>query len=176
MNKENKAAYKKIVQENCERKSDQDYYIKEAFIVGRLTDGTYFKIEKPDLQKRFCFDDSYDQKDAQAQAAHARTSTDYFKDMNMRQLRGMLADFESLDDWHKAVRQPHYLSDDLTMVFVKHSRVQDFADDRLLSDKDIHIVIDAYKAAIQKQEKRIDTYLKKHGLEHVRAWTYWGDR
>lgn len=180
--KELKEKYKEIVKAFCTKedgsfdKSWYDYHVKEAYVLGTLEDGTLFIINRPSLEKRFCFDDSFDFDGAQEMARHAKTDQDYFKTENMKQLEGQLANFQNLGPFEKAVRQPSYLSDQLTDVFTRYDQFGDFSDDTLLSEADIQRIIKAYELALQKQEKRVNTYLKRYGMEHVHSWTYWGQR
>lgn len=46
---------------------------------------------------------------------------------------------------------------------------------RIATKEEIKLILEAYKEAAQAHEKKVNTYLKKYGMNHVRTWTYWRD-
>ncbi len=46
---------------------------------------------------------------------------------------------------------------------------------RLATRDEAQIILDAWRAAAQAHEKKVDAYLKRYGTSKVHAWTYWRD-
>lgn len=55
-------------------------------------------------------------------------------------------------------------------VFRLHGR-----DARLATREEAQIILDAWRAAAQAHEKKVNAYLKRYGMSKVHAWTYWRD-
>lgn len=153
-----------------------DYYIKRAYIITRLTDGTLFLIEDPGISKDFCFDDSYDFDGAVEMARHARNSPEYFKEQNMKCFQAQIEMFTNPPHYVEIHRERHYISDHITMIYAKNINYLYGEEINKVSQEDIDIVIEAYRQALKKHEIRIDRYLKRYGTKHVHSWTYWGER
>ena len=46
---------------------------------------------------------------------------------------------------------------------------------RVATKEEIREILDLYKFARQKHEKKVDAYIKKYGTTKVHSWTYWAD-
>lgn len=44
---------------------------------------------------------------------------------------------------------------------------------RIPTLEELDAIREGYEAAAKEHEKKVDTYLKKYGLQHVESWTYW---
>lgn len=144
--------------------------------------------------------ESYDA--ALSMARTARTSADYFKRENMQEhIEWIEALQEQLDfcnnsekmppDWwylighHKKSKIAYIYTAKLTDIinalggscFVRDlpGTKIDFwgATYTIPGAGDLEKIIEAYKEAAAQHEKRVNTYLKKYGLEYVHSWTYW---
>ena len=45
---------------------------------------------------------------------------------------------------------------------------------RVATKEEIAIILDLYKYAREKHEKKVDSYIKRYGTTKVNSWTYWG--
>lgn len=74
------------------------YCVSKTSNYAVLPDGKIITIDKQGIETRFCFGESgYDYDDAQAAAAHARKSEEYFKSENMKSFN------EWVDDLQEAI-------------------------------------------------------------------------
>ena len=71
-----------------------DYCTNKAAAMVTLPTGEIIEVEKQTIDTDFCFDDSYDYEGAGKMAAHARTSTDYLKEQNMKSFNSWVKDLE----------------------------------------------------------------------------------
>ena len=172
-----------------------DFCVKEAGYIVELENGDILAITKPRIQKDFCFgysDSRYDTEDydrANAMAAHASSSTDYFLAENLREIDNAIKllennGFEEYTDGFKTrrvvyrvgipySRQPE--NSKLKSLFTlpwHDERSQKYPE---LSVNDRLRVIEGYKAVRAAFEKRLNTYLKRYGLSKVNSWSYWRD-
>lgn len=46
---------------------------------------------------------------------------------------------------------------------------------RIPTLKELDTIRAGYEIAAKEHEKKVDTYLKKYGMQHVHTWTYWRD-
>lgn len=172
-----------------------DYCVKKTGYVVELGNGDIIAIDKPSIEKSFCFgysDSRYDTEDydrANAMADHARKSEDYFIEQNMAGINQMIEQLEanSASDALNGVYSPR----PVFRVCVPYSGQP--ADSKLkalhsypywdeqaqkwpeLKGDDRQRVIDGYKVVRADFEKRLNTYLKRYGLSKVRSWSYWQD-
>ena len=182
-----------------------NYCVNKAAAVIELPGGEITVIDKQHIETRFCFGESgYDYDDAASAAQHARTSEDYFKRENMGHFDNMIHDLEQCmnDDGYK--RLVIYTggaycgqTEDCRLRNFGFARLTDIIDAcggscylselpgrelrvcgqacRVATREELTIILDAYKAARQAHEKKVDAYLKRYGLSKVHAWTYWRD-
>lgn len=163
-----------------------DYCVKKTAHIVELVNGDIVAIEKPSIQKNFCFgysDSRYDTEDfdrANDMAEHARNSVDYFMSEN---LKGINETIDSLEgkgrhNWEWRVAIPYYgQSKDSKLrsiwcVDIWESRGKEYP---LLEGEDLQRVIEGYKVVKADFEKRLNTYLKRYGLSKVNSWSYWQD-
>ena len=163
-----------------------DFCLKKVAHIVELTDGSIVVIEKPSIKKDFCFgysDSRYDTEDfdrANAMAAHARSSTDYFLTENLADLDETIARLEGKKrdsrDYHICV--PYYGQPEnsklkkLLTLYWHDERRQKYPK---LFGKDRVRVLEGYKVVRASFEKRLHAYLKRYGLSKVNAWSYWQD-
>ena len=180
--KELKKEYLEKLKKNPANAGMMDYYKSDAFYIAELTDKTLLVISKPSLETEFWFDDSFDYDGARDRAKDAKTNTDYFIDYNMRTLKDNLKVYENMKKAREAgdlygskfVALRDTNKEGVTAIRFKDSTEPLGANDIVVSDDDLDIIIKSFKEALKKQEKRINTYLKRYGLSKVKARTYWG--
>ena len=164
------------------------YYQKDIDRVVETEKGYLIGLEKPRIEKDFCFgyslsryDDDGSYERAGRMAAHARTSQDYFISENMKQIDSKI---EALNDdrWNVYTRVKYIDApkNSLIRYYEFHSnydvmvgRVPEACEP--LSEADKKRLIEAYEAMKVDFAKRLNTYLKRYGLSKVNSWSYWKD-
>lgn len=165
-----------------------DYCLKDADILFKTSDGFIVEIEKPRIQKHFCFgyrlgDDGTEYRDANAAARAASKDVDYFMSKN---LRGLKQDIENYSKENEDFYfQNHYYSQTnnvmKNIVGFNYWQVPDditkgeYKKYTPVNKEDRALIIAAYKEELKRFTKRLETYLKKYGLSCVRTWSYWQD-
>ena len=165
-----------------------DYCVKKAGYIVELEDGSILAIEKPSIEKNFCFgysDSRYDTEDydrANAMAAHAKESTEYFMKENMRDINNMIASLEGNSDylyhWVHRIRIPYSgqpADSKLKAIHTFQSWDENAQKYPALEGENLRRVIEGYKIVKADFEKRLQTYLKRYGLSKVNSWSYWQD-
>lgn len=181
-----------------------DYCTNKVAVCAVLPSGELIPIDKRKIETRFCFGESgYDYEEAIGAAAHARTSTEYFKHENMKHFGEILQDIENhlhltgnylmtifapYDDTNCKIR--HISFERITKILgdlggsahldsLKLGQTITEAGSgrqyRIATDEEAQIILDAYKKAAFAHAKKVDAYLKRYGLSKVHSWTYWRD-
>jgi hypothetical protein len=161
-----------------------DYCMKKAAYIVELNNDSYYVIDKPDIEKDFCFGYGYcgvsteeDYQDAAGMAAHARTSTDYFIDQNMRPLNRWIEDLT--DTNYKIFKRTHYIGQQencklIDLDWVRSYEAEGKKGEQLTQDE-INRIIEGFQEVKKAFTKRLNTYLKRYGLTKVHSWTYLSD-
>lgn len=162
-----------------------DYCVKEAAHIVELQNGDIVTIDKPRIQKDFCFGYSLNRHDtedfdrAQEASAHAETSPDYFMHKNLKDLDNMIALLEgkqaSRFNFYTGVHYTGQPADSKLKQVVQLDRWDEHAGYTLLSEADRSAMLEGYKQVRADFVKRLQTYLKRYGLSKVHTWTYWRD-
>ena len=154
-----------------------------------------FIFDRPEINKDFCFDDSWDYEGAQESAEHARTSTNYFINENMKPLIKRLEHLKEiykkttdLKENYKVIWCDSYNGNNkIKDINILHNYgngqfVNDWGarqtipeDAREVKPEEIKTLIEDFKTVIEDFKKRLNTYLKKYGLSKVHSWTFWGE-
>lgn len=162
-----------------------DYCTKKAAYIVELNNDSYYVIDKPSIEKDFCFGYGYcgmsteeDYQGAAGMAAHARTSTDYFIDKNMEPINRWLEDLKDLKTWN-VYKRPAYIrqSESCHLVDLRFEHEWDHypEDGQELTQDEINAVIAGYEEVKKAFMKRLNSYLKRYGLSKVHSWTYLSD-
>jgi hypothetical protein len=168
--------------------------------VVRLDNGMLVVIEKQPIKKHFCFGYgafgmTYDE--AVKAQRNASTNKEYFLRENMREYEDLLACVSA--PYGGKTRFTYVLvgtrSDKLKYIekcrlvsiveayggaVYLHETKGDFV---TMDNRRVYIPTDADRRAIQsgvseamaQHKKKVESYLKRYGLDKVRAWTYWQD-
>lgn len=162
--------------------SMQDYARKTVAYIVELENGEIADIDKPRIEKDFCFGHGYcgvsteeEYKEAAAMRDKAATSTAYFLRENLKDLDGWIADLE--DEHNKVYKRPHYINQaadtKLKAVYVLRAYDRTVYENAVeLTKEERKAMADGYKEVRKAFEKRLHTYLKKYGLSKVNTWTY----
>ena len=196
--KELKEKYMNIIKaevwQNDERM--QEYSRKECEYVVELSNGNIIDIEKPRIEKNFCFGmgmyATYTQEEFEAAeelADNARKNVDYFISENMKQITDKIYYLkEALENKREVYTFLHYSGQPENSELVAYNCVRicdnpEYAPFRWsnlqavkkLSSEDIQAIIDGLEEVAKKFMKRLNTYLKRYGLEKLNVWTYCRD-
>ena len=187
--KELKIEYERILSEEVwhGNRGMVDHCMKKAAHIVELTNGDIIVIEKPSIQKNFCFgyrDSRYDTvelDEANAAAEHASSSTDYFLAENLAEIDKTIEHLESNEwnswDYHVCIQyysQPETSKLKTLRAFYWHDANSEKYPK--LEGEDRARVLEGYKVVRASFEKRLHTYLKRYGLSQVNSWSYWADR
>ena len=166
-------------------KSMQDYARKTVAYIVELDNGEIADIDKPRIEKDFCFGHGYcgvsteeEYKAAAAMRDKAASSMDYFLRENLKGIDGWISDLE--DERNKVYKRPHYINQtaDTKLKAVCVCRAWDspgYRDAVEMTKDERKAMADGYREVRQAFEKRLHTYLKTYGLSKVNTWTYLGD-
>ena len=160
-----------------------DYCMSSAQVVVKTEAGYFIEIEKPSIQKHFCFGESgYDMKEAQESAHVARTSEDYFIRENLDPIYHTIKTIADVNNSLYASRSydgtniKHLvISEPWRIPYGPYASEQKMGYLKELTENDRQAILEAYRKVYGAFEKRIKSYLKRYGLSKVRAWTYWRD-
>lgn len=174
----------------------QEFARKKCEYVVELSNGTIIDIDKPSIEKNFCFGygmyaRSTDEEVARADALaeRAKTNTEYFIAENMKQVTENIAVLkEALAGDKEVYTFVRYLGapDTSDLMNWKCCRIWDNPENepwqwsnlktvRKLENDDIQRIIDGYEEVGKRFRKRLQTYLKKYGLSKLNVWTYLRD-
>lgn len=176
------------------------YCVDNLANVAILPNGDIISIDKKSIETSFCFGESgYDFDEAAKMADHARKSTEYFKNENMKHFNKWIDDLEEVkketSNYFILIRDIHYTGQTpdcklRCLEWVKKWEVLecfggegclsempgkhiDKLNGRIATSEEIEIILEAYKQARDAHEKKVDTYIKRYGLTKVHSWTYW---
>lgn len=172
----------------------QAYARRKVGYIVELDNGDIYEIEKPRIEKDFCFGYGYcgisTQEEYEAAASmsdKAETDQNYFLRENLRGIDEWIADLESPDVYAykfvhytgqpegsklKGIRLVGYLSQTPEYSPHMYHNLKDLAE---LTQEERKALADGYREVRKAFEKRLNTYLKKYGLSKVRSWTYLSD-
>lgn len=196
--KELKEAYMKVIREEVwiDDRHMQEFARKECAYVVELSNGNIISLEKPKIQKDFCFGmgmyATYTQEEferAEGLAEKARTSVNYFIQKNMEQVTDKIKYLkECLKREKECYTFTQYSGQPDKSILKSYNTVRicdnpEYCFGRWSSCKDIEkLDNDNIQAIINGLEevgkvfmKRLNTYLKKYGLEKLNVWTYCRD-
>lgn len=161
-----------------------NYLIKKVAYIVELENNSYYVIDKPDIEKDFCFgygycgvSDEEDYRQAADMAAHARTNENYFIRKNMEPLEKFIEDIK--DDSYQIYKRPHYFRQQADCQLVDLDWCQPW--DKIpegheqLTGAEKNAILYGVEVVKEQFKKRLNTYLKRYGLTKVHSWTYLSD-
>ncbi|WP_418811589.1 hypothetical protein [Paraprevotella xylaniphila] len=170
------------------------YFNKKVSDVYELTGGKLFAFEKPEIKTRFCFgcgqfatatDKEIQEADTMVERAYNDES--YFTRENLKEIDNLIKMVElgkpaNAYDWERYVMKlvpVKYCGAPALNVWeihaVKDGTVRGFrGEDKAINcnDEDKTLLLAALNKEREKLVKRIGSYLKRHGLRNIRAWSY----
>lgn len=182
--KELKNKFEKMLRnEVWQDESMVQFCLKECARIVPLSNNKYISIDKPRIETSFCFgysDSKYDTEDfdrANAMAAYARKSEEYFIKENLKQIENKIKLLD--DDKYCCVLRNHYYGqpDDTEYKSLNFIRwyEEKKATDIELTEADKETIKEAYKIELEVFKKRLNTYLKRYGTSKIKSWSYWRD-
>lgn len=165
------------------------FCLSDTAVVVPLSEGRLVDINKPRIEKDFCFGWSscgqgatYDECNKSYGAARANLA-EYFKEQNLQSFDNRYKDYIEADregDFKQLNTNAHYISqsEDNPLCHLNfNNREWPKLDEgsKPITAEDLHNFVEAVKFVREDFAKRIDTYLKKYGTKKLRTWTYWVD-
>jgi len=179
-----------------------DYELKKVNYIVPLNNGDYYIIEKPSIEKHFCFgysDCGQGQSFDEAQeTARAADNEQYFMDQNLKSINNTIAELETRrtpgadyrgelkfyktykyyngEKHHqKAIRSFYtYETYNEDGELAKEEKRMNYKFEEL-TDQELDAIIAGYKEVKRQFVKRLNAYLKKYGTSKLHIWTYWLD-
>ncbi len=163
------------------------YCLSRTAVIVPLHDGRMVIIEKPNIEKDFCFGYStcgqgstYDE----CMKTHSAASADldnYFKEKNLEYFDKRYEDYieAQSSEGRNLYAAPQYHSQSnsnpVRCLSFKYDDelVPEYYED--VTSEDVNNFVLGISFVRTKFVKSIDTYLKKYGTKKIRTWTYWVD-
>lgn len=174
----------------------QEFARKECVYVVELSNGNIISLKKPKIQKDFCFGmgmyATYTQEEferAEGLAEKARTDVNYFIQKNMEQVMDKIKYLkECLEGEKECYTFTQYSGQPDKSILKSYNTVRicdnpeyclgrwsSCRDIEKLDNDNIQAIIDGLEEVGKGFMKRLNTYLKKYGLEKLNVWTYCRD-
>ena len=177
-----KGIYANEITAYWKQKSMIDYCIKKAAYIVELNAGELYEIEKPSIEKDFCFGYGYcgvstedDYRGAERARQNAATNQDYFIEKNLKPIDEMI---KALDEY-EVYKRPHYCGQapDSKLYNIEFKRYYDREPENgiKLTPEEIADIKTGYQEVRKQFVKRLNTYLKRYGLSKLHTWTYLSD-
>lgn len=164
------------------------YCVSAASQVVRLSGGELVPIKKRKIKTDFCFGYSTDYTGHEARAAWhaaiaAREDVEHFKGKNLQELRAIVEAFDGKHPRQWVEYTPYIWKNSGAgniwsfgwVSYYDYERRPSGVEYREVTPADLETLRAAYVEELHKMEKRLNTYLKRHGLSKVNTWTYWRD-
>lgn len=158
--------------------------IKDTSVLAILSNGKIVRIKKPYMERTFCFgygfcgvSDREDYKIARNAERNCRTNPEYFKKENFKEIDRKIEDLLKYINGkiYKIITESCF-HEFPGLVYVRTINSQEdesiWSDGNQLSKEDAKEVLGAYQEARNIFEKRLDTYLKKYGLDKLKTSFY----
>ena len=195
--KELKEKYMQIIcAEVWKDKDMQEYARKECEYIVELSNGNIVCLEKPRIQKDFCFgmgmygtytDDDFNR--AEDCAENARTNEEYFISENLKEITEKINDLSNcIIGKLECYTYTHYIGQPENSLLKGYTitrtadnpeyepgRWSNMADIQKIGSEDIQRIIEGLGIVKERFEKRLHTYLKRYGLSKLNVWTYCRD-
>lgn len=196
MNKQQKEKQKelKVIYTEClkdvwgEDNKMVEYCLKTTNYIVELSDGNIIALEKPSIEKDFCFGYGYcgvsteeDTNRAYDMVDVAKTNIEYFMNENLKQVQEHIDYIKNSKDkvFETIYIRPKYYSQskdnklkELYFHNPYHTSNSCLEECNEITKEDIKKVIEGYEIVKEEFTKRLNTYLKRYGLTKVNAWTY----
>lgn len=193
--KELKDLYMEIVKAEVWPKSPkmQEFERKQVGYIIELSNGKIICLDKPSIEKDFCFgygmylrSTDEEANRAASMAQKAETDPSYFLEQNLQNFNLRIDQLRSVVGWQKEVYiyvkyygQPedsnlvsYIITDTFEGPKLRPEYWKRYKGLQKIGEEDIQRIIDGLEEAKKAFEKRLNTYLKKYGLSKLNVWTY----
>lgn len=188
-----KARYMEII---CEKvwssPKMQEYCRKRCAYLVELSDGGIVCIEKPYIEKDFCFSYGFcgvstaeSEYAANSMAHTAATDENYFKERNLAELVSTISRLQDCEHGKYKCYSCSYANTPLlkNVNIVRPFEAPEYRPERwlnardlkLLEQEDIDRLVHGYSCVKAQLEQRLERYLKRYGLSKVNTWTFLSD-
>ena len=154
-----------------------DYERKTTAYIYQLENGDLIQLEKPTIEKDFCFGYGYcglDYTEANDMVNYARTNEDYFIEQNLEPINAIISHLK--DKVVKYAIKYTNAPENTKIKVLVYQRYNEDDNLPLITETDRNGLIKMYEQLKADFTKRLNTYLKRYGLSKIKAWTYWADR
>lgn len=191
-NKTSAAAFRAALEKVWGSRADMvDYCYKEADLIVPLAGGDFLTIDKPRIEKSFCFGYGFcgvstreDEEDARGMACKARTDEDYFLRENLKEIDRILSLLQ--DDGKTVYKFTLYCGNggdnykaykiaDAWDTPENNVHLRSLPGLSVMTQAERGMLLAAYSEERERFCKRLSAYLKRYGLSKVRAWSYLSD-
>ena len=180
--KELKEIYKNLINDVWQEESMRKYCINKAAYLMELENGEIVEIEKPSIQKHFCFGAGYcgyctdeEWESANEMSRHAATNHDYFIKENLRKIDEQIESFlkPTVHTWKIAKHYYRQSEENKLGAFVlEYWGENRYPEARPATKEDIKKMVEGLKEVRKQFEKRLHAYLKRYGLSKIETWSY----
>ena len=147
--------------------------------------GKIVTIEKCKVNTHFCFGysdfDNRSRERAEQMSAHARKSEIYFLRQNHKEAKYAWKIARINDKNNIVYAAPNYSEAGNIIYYIGHMNRWDYEckglpeNGFILTDEETRAYKLKLAEACKLHQKKLETYLKRHGLSKVETWTYWAD-
>lgn len=169
-----------LIENKVFKEDMRDYFMKNISEVIEIR-GNLVAIEKESINTKFCFSYGYsgvaneeEMKDAAEMSDYAKQSQSYFIEKNLERINSKI---KELKVYEKTGMMTKYYGNAKKIKEVVSYDYETFyyKDVEPLTQEEIQQYLEALEREKERQIKRVNTYLKRYGLEHVQSWTYLSD-
>ena len=154
-------------------------------ITVNLSNGAFYKVEKQDIKKSFCFGygycgviDAEEERKANNNAKLMRENEDLFIKENLEKINGRIEFVkENLNKnfyglFNYTDKRIDLQNEENYYYFVINRKIYKQGDFILLTEEDKHLILEGLELEKASFIKRLNTYLKRYGLSKVRTRSY----
>ena len=152
-----------------------EYVRKTTEYAIKLSNGLICGFEKPSIETRFCFHDEGPQYDLYKEL-HSDTDRmkNYFFYENLKGFEEEIEVYEQKEDGRIPILYDYKNGNCKARsgYFVDIERNPDYIQ---IDNCDREKILEVFKAQRENLKKRLETWWKRYGAEHLHTWTYWAD-
>ena len=155
-------------------KGADNYDMKHSVGAVKLHE-SYYLIEKPSIETRFCFhDEGPDYEFYKELCADEKDMAQYFKSENLREFDKYIDHIECNKEkgWDNDGRVWWCKCDNRLYLRFYYESSDKYTE---CTDEEKQLILEGLKFGRKCFETRLDAYLKRYGISKLHTWTYWAD-
>ena len=154
-------------------------------IIVNLSNGAFYKVDRQEIKKRFCFgygycgvSDTEEERRAAKSVQLMRESEKTFIEENLKFINGRIEFVtENLNKnfyglFNYTDKRIDLQNEENYYYFVINRKIYKDSDFILLTEQDKRLILEGLELEKASFIKRLNTYLKRYGLSKVRTWSY----